>query len=410
MSTVYQNLGKFWKGVDVDPVRNPYTPNAGARPPVLQGRDDLLEDFRLLVQRVADGRSDKGYVVTGLRGVGKTVLLGEFETIARDLGAVVVSYEVPKAPGALTRRFPALARKALLEISPSARWGERARRAAAVIRGFKARFDPEGGWSIEYDVSDAMSVEGVADSGDFVADLADLVEALGEAARAERRVVVFLIDEIQHLDSTELSALVIAKHRVNQRVLPIVFAGAGLPQLPAFTAEAQTYAERMFRWPQIGRLDDRAARLALLEPAARLGVAFEEAALASITAYTEGYPYFLQEYGRAVWDAAEASPITLRDAEDTRTTVEAVLDQDFFSVRVAGLPDRELGYLRALASLGPGEHTPAAVAVAMNRSGSASVGSATARLVSRGLIYSTRRGYVAFTVPQFDRYVRRTFG
>ena len=394
----------------MDPVRNPYTPNAGARPPALQGRDDLLEDFRLLVERVGEGRSDKGYVVTGLRGVGKTVLLGEFETIARDLGAVVVFYEVPKAPGSLTRRFPALARKALLDLSPSVRWGERARRAAAVIRGFKARFDPDGGWSITFDAADAISVEGVADSGDFVADLADLVEVLGEAARAEGRVVVFLIDEIQHLDSSELSALVIAKHRVNQRVLPVVFAGAGLPQLPAFTAEAQTYAERMFRWPQIGRLDDRAARLAILEPAARLGVAFDEDALSFITDYTEGYPYFLQEYGRAVWDAAAGSPITLEDAVDTRSTVEAVLDQDFFSVRVAGLPDRELEYLRALASLGPGDHTPAEVAAAMNRSGSAAVGSATARLVERGLIYSTRRGYVAFTVPQFDRYVRRTFG
>jgi len=393
----------------LDPVHNPFTPNAGTRPPVLAGRDALLDRFALVVDRLAAGRTDKGYVVTGLRGVGKTVLLGEFETLARDRGAVVVAYEVPKTAGALTRRFPALARKALLEVSPAARWGERARRAAGVLRGFKAQFDPDGRWSVSFDGAELEAVEGVADSGDFVADLPDLMEALGEAARAHHRVVVLLVDEIQHLDSSELSALVMAKHRLNRRGLPVVIAGAGLPQLPALTTEAQTYAERMFHWPRIGRLPDVDARLALLAPASRAGVLIEETALAYMVDYTEGYPYFLQEYGRAVWDAAAGSPITLQDAVDTRTSVDAILDQDFFSVRVAGLPDRELGYLLALAGLGPGEHGVAAVARAMDADSSTKVASAQARLVDRGLVYSPRRGSVAFTVPQFDRYLRRAF-
>ncbi len=393
----------------MDRVRNPYTPNAGARPPALEGRDDLLDDFRILVQRVIAGQTDKGYLVTGLRGVGKTVLLGEFHTTAVDLGAVVIDYEVPKLGGGLTERFAALARKALLEVSPSARWNERAKRAAAVIRGFKARFDPEGGWSIAYDAADAESAEGVGDSGDFVSDLPDLIEVLGEAAAAHQRTIVFLIDEIQHLDTSELSALVMAKHRINQLNLPIVIAGAGLPQLPELTGEAQTYAERMFRWPVIGRLDDQFARLAVLAPATRAGASFTEDALAHIVAYTEGYPYFLQEYGRAAWDAAEGSPITITDVRETQATVEAVLDQDFFSVRMAGLPDREADYIRALAGLGPGEHSQTAVAKAMGRGGARELGSATPRLVDRGLIYKTRQGKVAFTVPQFDRYVVRTF-
>lgn len=393
----------------MDPVRNPYTPNAGARPPALVGRDELLDEFALLLDRVAHGRTDKGYIVTGLRGVGKTVLLGEFETLARDRGAVVVLHEAAKVPGALARRFPALARKALLEVSPAARWGQRARRAAAILSGFKGQYDADGRWTVSIDLDDVGPVEGVADSGDFVTDLPDLVEALGEAAAAHQRIVVFLVDEIQHLDTAELSALVMAKHRINQRGLPIVFAGAGLPQLPALTAEAQTYAERMFRWPRIGRLDAREARLALLTPASREGVEYDEDALDFMVSYTEGYPYFLQEYGRAVWDAAAGSPIGLPDARDTRHTVDAVLDQDFFSVRVSGLPNREVTYIRALAALGPGEHTPAAIARAMNRGSSTELGSATTRLVERGLIYKTRRGYVAFTVPQFDRYLRRAY-
>jgi len=392
----------------MDPVRNPYTPNAGARPPALAGRDDLTDQFALVLDRVAAGRTEKGYLVTGLRGVGKTVLLGEFETLARDRGAIVIAHEAPKEAGALMRRFPGLARKALLEMSPAARWGERARRAAGILRGFKATFDPDGRWSVTYDAADIEDVEGVGDTGDFTVDLPDVLEALGEAVAAHQRLIVFLIDEIQHLETRELSALVMAKHRINRRSLPIVIAGAGLPQLPGLTAEAQTYAERMFHWPRIGQLPPEDARLALLTPARRQGVDIDEDALAFIVDYTEGYPYFLQEYGRAIWDAAEASPITLRDALDTQPTVEAVLDQDFFAVRVAGLPDAEIRYLQSMAGLGPGEHSGAEVAAAMGKSAS-QVASAQGRLIGRGLVYRARRGEVAFTVPQFDRYVLRAF-
>lgn len=391
-------------------MRNPFTPNAGSRPPLLAGRDDLLEKFDLVVARVSAGRDEKGYIVTGLRGVGKTVLLGEFETLARSAGAVVVTHEVPRSSGAFTRRFAALARKALVEVSPAARWGERGRRAAAVLRGFKAQFDPAGGWTIAYDAADVEVADGVADSGDFSADLPDLVEALGEAAAAHEKVIVFLIDEIQHLNSVELSAVIMAKHRINRRRLPIVIAGAGLPQLPSLTADAQTYSERMFSWPSIGRLPDPDARMALLSPLGREGVSIDEAALSFIVDYTEGYPYFLQEYGRAVWDAAADSQITLRDAIDTQATVEAVLDQDFFSVRVAGLPDRELAYLQGLASLGAGEHAVSAVSAALGFDSPARIGSAQTRLADRGLVYSPRRGFIAFSVPQFDRYITRTFG
>jgi hypothetical protein len=391
----------------MDPIRNPYTPNAGVRPPELAGRATQLEQFATVLQRVELGFTDKGVIITGLRGVGKTVLLNAFEELAQQQAFVVVKHESVKQRDGFSRKFPSLARRALLEISPADRWHDRARRAAGILRGFKAKFDPQGRWSIEYDVAD---VAGVGDTGDFVQDLPDLVVALGEAAQQHGRALVFLIDEIQYLASGELSALVMAKHQVNQRELPVVFAGAGLPQVPTLTAEAQTYAERMFAWPEIGQLPEAEARTALLRPAQDSGCAIEPAALDHIVQYTQGYPFFLQEYGRAVWNVADRSPITAADARSAQGLVEAVLDQDFFALRVGGLSERELQYVRALAGLGPGEHTPGAVARAMGEHSSTKIGSFSRRLIEKGLVYSSRRGRVAFTVPQFDRYVARAFG
>ncbi len=391
----------------MDPIFNPFTPNAGARPPELAGRADELGNFNTVLQRVELGFTDKGFIVTGLRGVGKTVLLNAFETLALERCCVVIKHEAVKQPEGFSRKFPSLARRALLEISPADRWRDRGRRAAAILRGFKAKFDPEGRWTVEYDVAD---VPGVGDTGDFVADLPDVMVALGEAAQEHDQVLVFLIDEIQYLATDELSALVMAKHMVNQRSLPIVFAGAGLPQVPTLTAEAQTYSERMFSWPEIGPLAVTEARKALMLPAQAAGCLFAPEALDFIASYTEGYPYFLQEFGKAAWNVASSSPITVQDAHDARELVETVLDQDFFALRMGGLTGREFQYVKALASLGPGEQTPADIARAMGEKSSTKIGNFSRRLTEKGLIYSSRRGRVAFTVPQFDRYVARAYG
>lgn len=391
----------------MDPIFNPFTPNAGARPPELAGRADELGNFNTVLQRVELGFTDKGFIVTGLRGVGKTVLLNAFETLALERCCVVIKHEAVKQPEGFSRKFPSLARRALLEISPADRWRDRGRRAAAILRGFKAKFDPEGRWTVEYDVAD---VPGVGDTGDFVADLPDVMVALGEAAQEQDQVLVFLIDEIQYLATDELSALVMAKHMVNQRSLPIVFAGAGLPQVPTLTAEAQTYAERMFSWPEIGPLAVNEARKALMLPAQAAGCLFAPEALDFIASYTEGYPCFLQEFGKAAWNVASSSPITVQDAHDARELVETVLDQDFFALRMGGLTGREFQYVKALASLGPGEQTPADIARAMGEKSSTKIGNFSRRLTEKGLIYSSRRGRVAFTVPQFDRYVARAYG
>ena len=388
----------------MDRVANPYTPNAGAMPHALVGRDSLLEDFRILVARVAIGADEKGFIITGLRGVGKTVLLSRFREIAEEKDAIVISDEIAKAGPAFAPRFASLCRRALLEISPRARWGDRAARAARVIKSFSIKVEPTGAVSFGLDVEPQ---EGKGDSGILASDVADVIIALGEAAQESQAVVVFLLDEIQYLDSEELGALVIAKHQVNQRRLPIVLSGAGLPQLPALTGEAQTYAERMFTFPELDALDEPLATEALLAPARALGVEYEPEAANFIVSYTEGYPYFIQEYGKAVWNLAAGSPITLDDAKSAKAVVEEVLDQDFFAVRVGSLPDSERKLVRALAGLGPGEQRPQDVAGAMGKGSSSSIGSATARLIEKGLVYRSRRGQIAFTVPHFDRYVER---
>jgi hypothetical protein len=391
----------------MDKSLNPYTPNAGAQPPALTGRDDLLGSFKVLLTRVQTGMDEKGLIITGLRGVGKTVLLGKFKEIALSKSAVVVMYEIPKGGRSLGPRFGTLARRALLEISPSDRWKDRAKRAASVITSFGLTFNPDGSMRFGVDVS---ALPGIADSGELSADLTDVVVALGEAAKDHNQTVVFLFDEIQYLTTEELGALILAKHQVNQLRLPIVFAGAGLPQLPALAGTAQTYAERMFSFPEIGKLDEPAAEAAIEEPANKLAVEYETLATKHILSYTEGYPFFIQEYGKAVWNLAEVSPITLDDALAAEDQVEAVLDQDFFSVRTDGLPDKELDYIRALAALGSGQHTQLEVAKQMGKSSSAKVGSQVTRLIERGLIYRTRRGSIAFAVPHFDRYVLREYG
>lgn len=390
----------------MDRVANPYTPNAGAMPPALVGRDQMFEDFRVLLARVAAGADDKGFLVTGLRGVGKTVLLNRFKTMAEAEGAVVVFHEIVRIGTPFPIRFAALCRRALYEISPRGRWRQRAVEAAGIIKSFSIGVDPSGTLGVGFDVEAAT---GMADSGDLSLDLADVVVALGRAAADHDTSIVFLLDEIQYLDSAELSALVIAKHQINQQRLPIVFSGAGLPQLPALTGEAQTYAERMFSFPEIGALDVAEATAALLEPAEALGVTYAPEAANYIIEYTEGYPFFIQEFGKAVWNEAKPPSITMEDAQAAERQVEEVLDQDFFAVRTDPLPDSERAYVKALASLGPGEHTPGQIAKILGKKSSSAIGSTATRLIERGLVYRSRRGQVAFTVPHFDRYVMRTF-
>jgi len=386
----------------VRPHENPYTPNAGARPPLLVGRDDQLEGFDVLLERLRRGHTEQSMIITGLRGVGKTVLLNAFEARARELGWTTVEAEITKHTD-FSGRIAHLVRRALLQIAPRTRWRARARRAAAVLRSFQLTISSEGTVSTGIDVE---AHEGLADSGYLPDDLSDLIVALGEAAAEHERGVVFLLDEIQFLETTELEALIAALHKTVQRQLPVTMVGAGLPQLPRLAGEAKSYAERLFKFPTIGRLEPAAAIRALVEPAAGEGVDFEPTAAEAVVAYTDGYPYFIQEYGKVLWDMTEQPPIDRRDVAAAREAVEAKLDGSFFRVRIERTSDLELRYLRAMAELGPEPQRAKDVAERLGRT-SQQLGPTRSRLIDKGLLYTPGHGLAAFTVPQFDRFLRR---
>jgi hypothetical protein len=383
---------------------NPYTPNAGAPPPALVGRDEELEAFEVLLTRLLRGHTEQSMLITGLRGVGKTVLLTKFEELAREGGWTTVEAEITKNSD-FGERMANLVRRALLQLAPRARWKGRAGRAAAVLRSFQVTLRSDGSITAGFDVDPA---EGFADSGRLDEDLTDVFVALGEAAREHGSGVVFLVDEVQLLEAVEFEALIAAIHKTVQRQLPITLVGAGLPQLPRLAGEAKSYAERLFKFPRIGRLSDDQAAAALVEPAERLRVGFEPEALGAVIAYTEGYPYFLQEYGNTLWNQIETSPVTAADVTIAQAAVEAKLDGGFFRVRAERTSDLEQRYLRAMAELGPDPQKAKDVAAILGRT-SEQVAPTRARLIEKGLLYTPGHGLAAFTVPQFDCFMRRTY-
>jgi hypothetical protein len=386
----------------VDPRDNPYTPNAGAQPPALAGREDELTNFDVLLARLERGATEQSMIITGLRGVGKTVLLGAFRSKAEARQWATAEAEITKN-SEFGANIGQLARRVLLQIAPRARWEDRAWRAASVLKSFSLTLRPDGSLNAGLDLDAA---EGLADSGDFSEDLTDLFVALGEAARAHGTGVVFLFDEVQFLGITQFEALIAALHKTVQRSLPITLVAAGLPQIPKLAAEAKSYAERLFTFPAIGKLDSPDATAALVAPAGALSVAYTDDAVAAIVRYTEGYPYFLQEYGKIVWDEAAESPITESDVIAAQPLVEEKLDGSFFRVRAERTTELELAYLRAMAELGPNPQTASSVAVVLGRT-SEQLAPIRSRLVEKGLLYTPGYGLAAFTVPQFDRYLIR---
>ncbi len=389
----------------MDPRRNPYTPNAGARPPLLVGRDDQLETFDLLLARLLDGYAEQSMIITGLRGVGKTVLLNEFRSRAETADWAVVEVEVSKHDDSTFRLIMARElRRALFSIAPRARWADKARRAAAALTSFSLTVAPDGSIAAGLDVE---SIEGVADSGMLDADLTDLLVALGEAAQEHNTGVVFLLDEIQFLSVVQLESLIAAMHRTVQRSLPITLVAAGLPQIPELAGEAKSYAERLFKFPSIGKLSATDAREALAGPALAQDVSLDDDAVAVIVDYTEGYPYFIQEFGKAVWDLADGPSVHRADAEAALVVVEDKLDGSFFRVRLDRTTDLERAYLRAMAELGPDAQPAGEVAALLERT-SQQCGPTRARLIDKGLLYTPSFGFAAFTVPKFDQFLKRT--
>lgn len=343
-------------------------------------------------------------IITGLRGVGKTVLLNEFAEIARGAKWETVELEASKYDDSRFRQTMFTQLKAvLLRLSPRARWTDRSRRAAEVLSAFGASLDSSGAFSVSWDIPPA---EGVADHGDLGMDLTDTFLAVGEAAKEQGRGVALLIDEVQFLRSSQLEALIQAIHKTVQRKLPITLVGAGLPQIAELAGDAKSYAERLFNFPWIDSLNDSDAREALEEPAKLEGVNYSAGALELAMQITRGYPYFIQELGYQVWDVAEGDGITEEDVRVAQEAYEAKLDASFFRVRLDRATPLQTAYMRAMAQLGPEPQKAADVARVMERD-STQLGPTRAELIDMGLLYTPEHGYAAFTVPDFDKFMLR---
>lgn len=388
----------------MDRLRNPYTPNAGAQPTTLVGRNPQLDSFDLLLGRLKRGRTEQSMIIKGLRGVGKTVLLGKFREKALATNWVVLEMEVQKHDDTEFRRTIAgKARTALLELSPRARWTDRAKKAAGVLKSFSVSIDPTG--KIEFGM-DVDRAEGLGDHGDLALDLTDLLLSLGDAAQSVDRGVVLLLDEVQFLSRQQLEALIAALHKTVQRSYPITLVGAGLPQIVELAGDAKSYAERLFQFPTIGNLDDADAREALAGPARIEDVVFDPQALDLAMDMTGRYPYFLQELGYAAWDIASGDTITRDDVSNAHDVYISKLDESFFRVRFDRCTERQKQYLRAMAELGPGKQKAQDVATMLGKQ-SNQVAPFRSELINMGLLYTPDHGYADFTVPHFDQYMRR---
>lgn len=386
----------------MDALRNPFAPGAGTPPPELTGRGQVLADAETAILRMKEGRPARSALLLGLRGVGKTVLLGRVGVIASDAGAKEVMIEAQESRSLPELLVPRL-RAVLVQLSAREQTYQLAKRAMATLRQFAGTFKVTMG-DVEY-VVDALP--GVADSGDLQEDLAELLVAVGEAARASGQPLVLLLDEVQFLGAADLGALIMAMHRLSQRNLPILLYGAGLPQLAGLAGNAKSYAERLFEYPEIGPLDPKAAADAIRIPIERQGASIQADALELIVEKTQGYPFFLQEWGSQVWRAAVCTTITPVDVEIATRNAVKRLDTSFFKVRFDRLTPRERDYLRAMAERGPGPHRTGDIAVALGKKVTA-LGPLRDGLIKKGMIYSPQHGELAFTVPLFDDYLRRT--
>lgn len=387
----------------MDPIKNPFSPGAGSPPPELVGRDPVLDQARVLLGRVKIGRAEKSMLLTGLRGVGKTVLLNDIERLAETEGYRTIAVEAHEDK----RLAPLLAvhlRRLLFDLDRLAGAGDKVKRGLAVLRSFIGAIKLSIG---EVDIGlDIEPEQGAADSGDLEVDLPNLLVAVAEAAAERHSAVALLIDEIQYFDQKELGALIMAMHRVQQRQLPMVLVAAGLPVLPGLAGESKSYAERLFSFPDIGALSATDAAKALQDPVRAAGVAFADDALHEIFRLTKGYPYFLQEWGYQAWNLATTSPITLDVVHGATAVVRRRLDTNFFRVRYERLTPGEKNFLRAMAELGPGDHRTGDIAEALSVKVN-SLGPVRAKLIRKGMIYSPAHGDMAFTVPLFDEFMRR---
>jgi hypothetical protein len=393
----------------VDPIRNPYAPGAGQRPPELAGRDRELEQFEVTLERVAAGRPERSMVLSGLRGVGKTVLLNALrgQAVRRAWGTGKIearpdqSIRIPIAQAV---------HAAVREVAHRHRGPERVDEVAGVLKSFALRTSVDDRKGMRWTPpTDVTAAKGRADSGDLELDLVELFTDVATLAGDLGVGVALFVDEMQDISTPELAALCGACHEISQQSAPLVVVGAGLPHLPVALAASKSYAERLFRYASVDRLPREMADRAWRLPAAEEGVDFEDDALDELYRLTDGYPYFVQAYGKVTWDAAVGSPIRVADVRAAAPEAEAELAVGFFGARYDRATPAERDYMTAMADLGAdtldGPIATADVAAHLARKPQ-SLSPARDGLIKKGLVYSGERGSVAFTVPHFGKFLR----
>jgi AAA ATPase domain len=390
----------------MDPVRNPYAPGAGQRPPELAGRDREIAQFAVVLERVARGRPERSMVLTGLRGVGKTVLLNTFRSMA--IQRLWGTGKIEARPDQSIRRPVAAAlHMAVREIAPRHRAPDRIEYFLGVLKAFALR-DPAApkGSSVTVNLGiDVPALRGRADSGDLEVDLTELfAEAASVAADLGVGIGLF-VDEMQDVPAPDVSAMCAACHELSQSGGPLIVVGAGLPHLPSVLSASKSYSERLFRYARIDRLERPAADLALIAPAEREDVTFTTEALDALYEAADGYPYFVQAYGKVTWDVAAASPVTEKDVRVAAPEAEGELAVGFFGSRYERATPAEREYMRAMAATGDEPVPTSVVADELGRKPS-SLSPARDGLIKKGLIYSSERGLIAFTVPHFGKFLR----
>lgn len=385
----------------MDPVRNPFAPGAGSQPPELAGREEIITTADTALQRVLLGRPAQSQMLLGLRGVGKTVLLNKIEQIAEERGYLTSFIEAPEDRKLVDLLYPKI-HQVLRKLSLVEAARTSTHNALRALRSFASAFKISVG---DFEVS-VDPEPGVADSGNLEYDITELFLKVGEAAKAASRGWALLIDEVQYLSPDELGALIVAIHRINQKGLPVLLFGAGLPAIAALSGDAKSYAERLFVFPKIDALPNAAAANAIRQPIEEEGETIESEVLDAIVALTRGYPYFLQEWGYQVWNASPESPIAITCVEAAEKEALRRLDEGFFKVRIDRLTPKEKEYVIAMARLGPGPYRSSDVAEVLGEK-LTTLGPRRAQIIAKGMIYSPAHGDIAFTVPMFDEYLKR---
>lgn len=383
----------------MNPIENPYTPGAGAPPPELAGRTTILKQAEFALKRTLYHKPAKSQILLGLRGVGKTVLLNRINQIAESEGCQTAIFEADPdhtLPELLTQQLQRL----LLKLDRRKKAGEDIQSAFRLLRGFASAFKVKVG---EFEVGLTNEVV----TGDLSIDLTDLLVAIGEAAKRRNTAAILLIDEMQFLVKKDLSALIIALHKISQNRLPLLFFGAGLPQLAKLTGDAKSYSERLFDFPEVDKLDKKSAIQALVKPVRDEGIEYDSEALDLVLKETDGYPYFLQVWGSHIWEVADSSPITTDNVSKATSRALKSLDMSFFKVRVERLTERQLNYVLAMTAIEklPANSTDVARILGISVSQAAPLRD---ELIRKGMAYSPKRGLVTFSVPKFKEYIQRS--